>query len=128
MAVIKYIGKYVNAEDSITHFDYLEIDNAIKNIKEGAEKLRNSAKRMQDAEIYYSKDDFSINGETFGNRINGCSNRLLATAKYMEDLAESIVQARLKAYNKKQVQLNDEARIQDLRKIKQVQMVTLEME
>ena len=29
MAVIKYIGKYVNAEDAITSFDYLEIENAI---------------------------------------------------------------------------------------------------
>ena len=29
MAVIKYIGKYVNAEDAIASFDYLEIEKKL---------------------------------------------------------------------------------------------------
>ena len=123
MAVIKYIGKYVNAEDAITSFDYLEIENALKNLKEGAQKLEDAAKRMRNAESYYTKETFSINGETFDGKIERCSNYFMSTAVYMEELAELVRTARLKAYNRKQVLLNDEARILDQEKIKQEQMI-----
>lgn len=123
MAVIKYIGKYVNAEDAIASFDYLEIENALKNIKEGAQKLEDAAKRMRNAESYYTKETFSINGETFDGKIERCSNYFMSTAEYMEELAELVRNARLKAFNRKQVLLNDEARILDQEKIKQEQMI-----
>ena len=123
MAVIKYIGKYVNAEDAITSFDYLEIENALKNLKEGAQKLEDAAKRMRNAESYYTKETFSINGETFDGKIERCSNYFMSTAEYMEELAELVRSARLKAFNRKQVLLNDEARILDQEKIKQEQMI-----
>ena len=123
MAVIRYIGKYINAEDAILSFDYLEIENAIKNIKEGVEKLEQAAKRLRNAENYYTKETFSINGETFDNKIENCANHFSSTAKYMEELTELVKSARLKAYNRKQVQLNDEARNLDLEKIKQEQIV-----
>ena len=124
MAVIKYIGKYVNADDAIASFDYLEIENALKNIKEGAQKLEDAAKRMRNAESYYTKETFSINGETFDGKIERCSNYFMSTAEYMEELAELVRSARLKAFNRKQVLLNDEARILDQEKIKQEQMIT----
>ena len=60
MAVIKYIGKYVNAQDAMICFDNTEIEIAIKNIKDGVEKLENAAKRLKDAECYYTKENFSI--------------------------------------------------------------------
>lgn len=123
MAVIKYIGKYVNADDAIASFDYLEIENALKNIKEGAQKLEDAAKRMRNAESYYTKETFSINGETFDGKIERCSNYFMSTAEYMEELAELVRSARLKAFNRKQVLLNDEARILDQEKIKQEQMI-----
>lgn len=123
MAVIKYIGKYVNAEDAITSFDYLEIENALKNLKEGAQKLEDAAKRMRNAESYYTKETFSINGETFDGKIERCSNYFMSTAEYMEELAELVRNARLKAFNRKQVLLNDEARILDQEKIKQEQII-----
>ena len=123
MAVIKYIGKYVNADDAIASFDYLEIENALKNIKEGAQKLEDAAKRMRNAESYYTKETFSINGETFDGKIERCSNYFMSTAEYMEELAELVRSARLKAFNRKQVLLNDEARILDQEKIKQEQML-----
>lgn len=119
MAVIKYIGKYVNAEDAVTCFDYTNIETAIKNIKDGAEKLEKAARRLQGAETYYTKETFSINGETFDNRIERCANYFLSTAEYMEELTELIKNARLRALNKKQVLFNDEARILDQEKIKQ---------
>lgn len=123
MAVIKYIGKYVNADDAIASFDYLEIENALKNIKEGAQKLEDAAKRMRNAESYYTKETFSINGETFDGKIERCSNYFMSTAEYMEELAELVRSARLKAFNRKQVLLNDEARILDQEKIKQEQKI-----
>ena len=123
MAVIKYIGKYVNADDAIASFDYLEIENALKNLKEGAQKLEDAAKRMRNAESYYTKETFSINGETFDGKIERCSNYFMSTAEYMEELAELVRSARLKAFNRKQVLLNDEARILDQEKIKQEQMI-----
>lgn len=123
MAVIKYIGKYINAEDAIVSFDYLEIENAIKNIKEGVEKLEQATKRLRNAENYYTKETFSINGETFDNKIERCANYFNRTSEYMEELSELVRSARLKAYNRKQVQLNDEARALDLEKIKQEEMV-----
>lgn len=123
MAVIKYIGKYVNAEDAITSFDYLEIENAIKNIKEGAQKLEEAANRMRNAETYYTKETFSINGETFDGKIERCSNYFKSTADYMEELTELVRNASLKAFNKRQVYLNDEARALDLEKIKQEQII-----
>lgn len=123
MAVIKYIGKYVNAEDAITSFDYLEIENALKSLKEGAQKLEDAAKRMRNAESYYTKETFSINGETFDGKIERCSNYFMSTAEYMEELAELVKNARLKAFNRKQVLLNDEARILDQEKIKQEQII-----
>ena len=119
MAVIKYIGKYINAEDAIVSFDYLEIENAIKNIKEGVEKLEQATKRLRNAENYYTKETFSINGETFDNKIERCASYFTRTSEYMEELSELVRAARLKAYNRKQVQLNDEARALDLEKIKQ---------
>ena len=119
MAVIKYIGKYVNAQDATICFDNIEIETAIKNIKDGVEKLENAAKRLKDAECYYTKENFSINGETFDNRIERCSNYFLSTARYMKELAEQVRNANLKAFNRKQVEFNDEARIQDQEKIKQ---------
>lgn len=123
MAVIKYIGKYINAEDAIVSFDYLEIENAIKNIKEGVEKLEQATKRLRNAENYYTKETFSINGETFDNKIERCASYFTRTSEYMEELSELVRAARLKAYNRKQVQLNDEARALDLEKIKQEEMV-----
>ena len=123
MAVIKYIGKYINAEDAIISFDYLEIENALKNLKEGAQKLEDAAKRMRNAESYYTKETFSINGETFDGKIERCSNYFMSTAEYMEELAELVRNARLKAFNRKQVLLNDEARILDQEKIKQEQII-----
>ena len=69
MAVIKYIGKYVNAQDATICFDNIEIETAIKNIKEGAQKLEEAANRMRNAQAYYTKETFSINGETFDGKI-----------------------------------------------------------
>lgn len=123
MAVIKYIGKYVNAEDAVTSFDYTSIETAIKNIKEGAEKLEKAARRLQNAETYYTKETFSINGETFDGKIEHCANYFLSTAEYMEELTELIRAARLKALNKRQVLLNNEARTLDLEKIKQEETI-----
>lgn len=123
MAVIKYIGKYINAKDAITSFDYMEIETAIKNIKEGAQKLDEAAKRIRNAETYYTKENFSINGETFDGKIERCANYFTSTAEYMEELTELIRNARLKAFNRQQVLLNDEARALDQEKIKQEQMV-----
>ena len=123
MAVIKYIGKYINAEDASLNFDYAEINKAIEYIKEGAEILENAAKKLQNTEIYYTKENFSINGEIFDEKIEHCSNYLMSTAEYMEQLVELISSASLKAFNKKQVLLNDEARILDQEKIKQEQMI-----
>ncbi len=123
MAVIKYIGKYVNAEDAVTCFDYTNIETAIKNIKDGAEKLEKAARRLQGAETYYTKETFSINGETFDDKIERCSNYFMSTAEYMEELAELVRNARIKAFNRKQVLLNDEARTLDQEKIKQEQMI-----
>ncbi len=122
MAVIKYIGKYVNAEDAVACFDYADIETALNNIKAGAEKLEEAARRMQNAETYYTKETFSINGETFDNKIERCASYFLSTAEYMEDLIELIRTARLKALNKKQVAFNDEARVLDLEKVKQEQL------
>ena len=119
MAVIKYIGKYINAEDAIVNFDYNEIETAIKNIKEGVAKLEEAAKRLRNTETYYTKETFSINGETFDGKIERCANFFTSTADYMEELTELVRNARLKAYNRKQVLLNDEARILDQEKIKQ---------
>lgn len=123
MAVIKYIGKYVNAQDATICFDNIEIETAIKNIKDGVEKLENAANRMRNAEAYYTKETFSINGETFDGKIERCSNYFKSTADYMEELTELVKNARLKAFNRKQVCLNDEARALDLEKIKQEQIV-----
>lgn len=122
MAVIRYIGKYVNADDASICFDNMEIETAVKNLREGAEKLRDSAKRMQNAQVYYTKENLSVNGQTFDNRINRCSNYFISTATYMEDLADAIVNAKLKAFNKKQVEFNKEARQLDLIRIKQEQV------
>jgi len=119
MPVIRYRGKYVNAEDAINSFDYAEIDTAINNLKEGVAKLEQAAKRMQEAENYYTKETFSINGKTFDNKIEQCANNFLSTAQYMDDLVYLIMAARLKALNRKQVLLNNEARILDQQKIKQ---------
>lgn len=119
MAVIRYIGKYVNAEDANVYFDYQAIENAIKNIKEGVLKLEDTSKRMHNAETYYTKETFSINGETMNEKIEYCANYVKSTADYLDELAELVRSAQLKAFNRKQVLLNNEARALDQARIKQ---------
>ena len=102
--------KYVKCYYSPTTYDYSDSEY---------KKLEKAARRLQGAETYYTKETFSINGETFDNRIERCANYFLSTAEYMEELTELIKNARLRALNKKQILFNDEARMLDQEKIKQ---------
>ncbi len=113
MAIEIYQGKNVTAEDAAKFFDLPTIIHSCNKLKEAASILETTGKKIIDAKDYCTREALFMQGESFEEPIEFCGKDFNDISSYISDFAETILEATNKAMEKKQLLLNEEARVFD---------------
>lgn len=115
MSVEIYKGKYVTAEDANKYIDCTSIVRGCNIILEGLKELHNSMNDLNNAKSNYSKNVLHLKNRNYEGKVDDSYNVLNSTYNYMEDFSRKVYSALQKALDKKQLELNEIARAEDLR-------------
>ena len=113
MAVEKYQGKYVNAQDASNVIDMVSILDGCRMLKEASGQLSTLAKKINQVKDYYNRDTLSINSKDMEDYVDYHEKNTKDFSLYLTDLAETLTNTTQRVYNRKQMQFNDEARLLD---------------
>ena len=121
MAVEKYVGRYVTAEDASQYIDSVTVIKAFEKIKSASAKLKNAEKKVGEAKFYCTKNHLSIEGNNMEDDIEICEEDYKDAVMYMDTFSDTIKTALQKALDKRQIQLNTEAQRKDEEITRQVE-------
>ncbi len=113
MAVEIYTGTYVNAEEANKYIDIATIAHCCRLLKDASLRLESTSKKIINARDYCTREALFMQGETVEEPIEFCGKDFNDISSYMNDFADAILEATNRAYDKKQLELNEEARILD---------------
>lgn len=119
MNVEPYVGQYASAESAKKYIEYDKIVEACQMIKTTSDKLDFISYRVNSASEYCSVGQFSVQGFTYQDNVEECSNCFQYGAKELDEYADSILATLNKAINKKQEELNQTAIEEDKKITKQ---------
>lgn len=109
----QYKGTTTTAESALEYIEYDKIVEACEMIKETATEMREIGNKIDSAGEYCSPNNFCVQGCTYTDSVDECSNSFLMASKGLDEYANSIISALNKAFNIKQDELNENARQQD---------------
>lgn len=113
MAIEKYQGKYVIAEDALNVIDMPNIQAGCKMIKDVSQQLSVLAKKVNLLKDYYNSDNLSIDSVDMEQFVDDHEKRMRDFSLYLSDLSETIMNTTQRVINRKQFAFNEEARILD---------------
>ena len=108
-----YRGTTTTAESALEYIEYDRIVEACNMIKETATDMREIGNKINSAGEYCSPNNFCVQGCTYTDSVDECSNSFQMASKGLDEYADSILTALNKAFNIKQDELNEEAIQQD---------------
>ena len=106
MAIERFQGKYITAEDATRTIDVPTIYDGCKMMKSAADKLDVLTKKIDVLRETYNRDAFSVSEEIVEEYEKRTNNFSL----YINDLAEMIEKTTTRVANRKQIILNEEAK------------------
>lgn len=71
---------------------------------------------MRDAQEYATKDAFAVNGDSYEGKFEMLANEYQNTSSYLSDLADMVESVLNRAYDNKQIELNEVAKYLDKKK------------
>ena len=117
MAIERYIGTFVSADDATKIIDMYTINDGCRMMKEAADKLERLTKKIRLLKEACGKETFSISGTDMEEMIGTYENNTLKFSSYLSDLSDSIIATTLRVVNRKQILLNEEAKRLDKKEI-----------
>ena len=113
MAIEKYVGQYVTAEDANEYIDGYTILNSCNLLQDAARKLSDIATACQELKEYLSSANLCIQGTSMEPMIEAYEKSTMDFANTISALADTLNATTQNILNKKQIQLNEEARAKD---------------
>ena len=113
MAIEKYVGQYVTAEDANEYIDGNTILNSCNLLQDAARKLSDIATACQELKEYLSSANLCIQGTSMEPMIEAYEKSTMDFANTISALADTLNATTQNTLNKKQIQLNEEARAKD---------------
>ena len=110
MAIEKYQGKYVVAEDALKVIDMPTINSGCRMLKDAAEKLDNLSKKIEVLKDLINRDTLSISDSNMEAIIEEYGKRTRDFSLYINDLSETVNTTTQRVVNRKQVIFNEEAK------------------
>ena len=110
MAIEKYQGKYVVAEDALKVIDMPTINSGCRMLKDASEKLDNLSKKIEVLKDLINRDTLSISDSNMEAIIEEYGKRTRDFSLYINDLSETVNTTTQRVVNRKQVIFNEEAK------------------
>lgn len=112
-----YKGKFVDAEDAEKYIDVDTIRKCCESLKDGAERLSHTKDRVINAKSFCGRDSFYIGEYTYEDQAEKNATSLRNASEYIEEFSVNVLNALEKALDKKQTELNEVAKEEDLKLI-----------
>jgi len=119
MAVTRYIGEYVEAEDAQRYIDITSIEESCRELIKEAESIDKIKDNVTTASEYCSKENFYLLGTSVEDEIAGMGSNIKDSSDTIKEYAHALLSKAYTALDNKQIELNEEARIQDEIKIQE---------
>ena len=113
MAIERYYGKKIIAEDANDYIDGITITDGCNSLMEAARMLSDIVNKIQELKEDCSSTNLSIQGNSMEPIIEAYEKSTMDFANYISSLADNLSATTQRVVNRKQVMLNEEARTQD---------------
>ncbi len=110
MAVERFKGMYVEAEDARFFIDILTIEEGCNELLHEAESMTYTGDDIHVASEHCTKEDLSIQGINMEEDVINAGENFKITASDLEEYAHTLLEAAYRALDDKQIELNEEAR------------------
>ena len=110
MAVERFKGTYVEAEDAKLYIDITTIEEGCNELLHQAESMNYTSDDIHVASEHVTKEDLSIQGINMEEDVVNVEENFKVTANELEDYAHTILESAYKALDDKQIELNEEAK------------------
>ena len=114
MAVEIYQGTQSIAEDANNYIDSQGIISCCNSLKDISEELINLSRKFYEVAQYCNKDKLSVRGKEFQSVIENCGDKIDNAHNYIQNYIEEILKATQRAIDKKQIELNDIAKMNEM--------------
>ena len=113
MAVEIYQGVHVTAESATNYIDVGAISTGCEHLMQAAEQYSSVGSNLSGAAAGLSEDTLSVNGATMQASVEECGSQISSINGKISNYASSIMDATLRALDKKQLELNQKAEAED---------------
>ena len=113
MAVEIYQGVHVTAESATNYIDVGAISTGCEQLMQAAEQYSSVGSNLSGAAAGLSEDTLSVNGATIQASVEECGSQISTIHGKRSNYASSIMDATLRALDKKQLELNQKAEAED---------------
>ncbi len=110
MAVEIFSGQYITADDATKYIDLYTINDSCRNFNAAVERLNDIAKEIVELREMGGADTLFVGGRTLEPQVEQFEQSVRDLALYLSELANNLINDGIKALNRKQTILNDEAR------------------
>ncbi len=105
----QYIGTFHSAKSASNDIDIDAIISACNEVDAKSNELSSISSSFNGCRAGLTKDNLSINGQSYEGTIDNCCDRLVKTEEYIFSTTAGIRAAAEQAYNQLQQQYNEEA-------------------
>lgn len=110
MAIERYQGKYVSADDALKAIDMPTINDGCRMLKDAAERLNMLTKKIDLLGETYNRDAISVSGDNMEEVVAEYERNTTEFYNYIFDLADMLEQTTQRVVNRRQTILNEVAK------------------
>ena len=105
----QYIGTFHSAKSASDDIDVDAIISACDEVDTRSTELSSISSNFNGCRVGLTKDNLSINGQSYEGNLDNCCDRLVKTEEYIISTTAEIRSAAEQVYNQLQQQYNEEA-------------------
>ena len=113
MAVELFQGKYITADDASRYIDVQTISDGCKMLNDAAQRLAKIAKKIDNLKETLDKQTLSVQGDSMEDIIEFYEKNTNDFSVYINELSTTIMEATQRVMNRKQLLLNEDAKIEE---------------
>ena len=113
MAIERYVGRFITAEDANDYIDGYTISSGCEMLIEATHKLSDIATALQELKEDLSSTNLSVEGSSMEPIIEEYEKNTMDFANTLSALVDNISATTQNVINNKQIRLNEEARLKD---------------
>ena len=117
MAVEMFQGEYISADSAMNYIDYQTISDGCRMLNDAADQLARIAKKIEELKKSCNKDTLSVKGQSMEETIDFYEKNTNDFSVYIYELSETLMETAERVLNRRQIVLNESAKIEDEKEI-----------